>query len=306
MSHLNDPPQTCLESSDEIFRALEARKAAKLAEAQPKPPPSLPKGRVSSPPPAAPAPVAKPVKKPEPAVPEAVREHPTQRPPMALLCIFDDDNEDGEWVRIRSDRVVIGRTSGDIRIPQDGQISTEHAEIVREWTKDGFRFVLRDLDSRNGTYARASKSPLKHEDELIIGQGRYRFESTPPPAAMPTEPFLNHGGTQMPMPVPGGVRGVVAAALVEVTSAGPVARHPLTQAEYYLGRDASRCGIVRPDDPFVDAVHARLWRENGQWHIRNEKSVNGIWFRIRGGIALAQPCLFRLGEQRFQFRVVKA
>src|SRR5262249_44092885 len=55
---------------------------------------------------------------------------PTRRPPMALLCYLDDGSEDGEWFRMRTDRFVIGRTEGDVRIPHDGMISPRHAEIT--------------------------------------------------------------------------------------------------------------------------------------------------------------------------------
>jgi hypothetical protein len=36
---------------------------------------------------------------------------------MALLCVLDDSREDGEWIRIRADRPVIGRGKGDLVIP---------------------------------------------------------------------------------------------------------------------------------------------------------------------------------------------
>ena len=41
---------------------------------------------------------------------------------MATLCILDDGRDDGEWVRIRGDKVVIGRNEGDICIPHDTMI----------------------------------------------------------------------------------------------------------------------------------------------------------------------------------------
>ena len=59
----------------------------------------------------------------------------------------------------------------------------------------------------------------------------------------------------------------------------------------------------RPDDPFVNPRHARLYRDpKGQWHVENNKSVNGLWLRV-GEIPLGANCQFRMGEQRFLFRM---
>ena len=69
--------------------------------------------------------------------------------------------------------------------------------------------------------------------------------------------------------------------LVEVTPAGPVQRTPLTLPEYWIGRDAQNCSIARPADVLINARHARLFRDDkGQWHIENNKSLNGLWLRV--------------------------
>ena len=53
---------------------------------------------------------------------------PKLRPPTPVLIVCDDGSESGESVRIRKDRFVIGRTEGDVTIPNDSQISSRHAE----------------------------------------------------------------------------------------------------------------------------------------------------------------------------------
>lgn len=57
------------------------------------------------------------------AVPSAVPYRPTVRPPMAILVVFDDGRTDGEIIRIRDHRFIIGRSEGDLVIPFDGRIS---------------------------------------------------------------------------------------------------------------------------------------------------------------------------------------
>ena len=86
---------------------------------------------------------------------------PTRRPPMATLCILDDGRDDGEWVRIRGDKVVIGRTEGDVCIPHDTMISSRHAEIIRQAVQGSYRWYLKDLKSTNGTYVRVAGAMLR-------------------------------------------------------------------------------------------------------------------------------------------------
>ena len=152
---------TYLESDDEIRQALQARRARAVAAQE----------TAKAPQPGQPVPLAKPVE-PEPKV-----ERPVQRPPMAMLCILDDGKTDGEWHRLRADRCVIGRVEGDIQIPHEALMSARHAEITRQRVKDGIRWVLTDLKSTNGSYVRVGKTVLRHNQEVILGSGRYRFES---------------------------------------------------------------------------------------------------------------------------------
>ncbi len=91
---------------------------------------------------------------------------------------------------------------------------------------------------------------------------------------------------------------------VEITPAGPVNRFALTLPEYWIGRANPPCAIARPEDVLDNAQHARLYRDaKGQWHIENNKSLNGLWLRITDPMPLGAACQFRLGEQRFLFRV---
>lgn len=260
---------THLESDDEIRHALLARR-----------------GKA-----AAPAPEAA-------AEPEPQPDRPLERPPLGMLCVLDDGQADGEWVRLRADRTVIGRADGDVRIPHDGLLSSRHAEITRQRSAQGYSWLLTDLGSTNGTFVRVSSSVLKHESEVLVGRSRFRFEAAAPSAAAAP---VNQGATRAWSNEPG--RAPVAA-LVELGPAGPVQRLALTLAEYWIGRDARACAVARPDDALLNARHARLYRDaRGQWHVDNNKSLNGVWLRITEPMTLGGACQFRLGEQRFLFRI---
>jgi hypothetical protein len=203
-------------------------------------------------------------------------------------------------VRLRAERTVIGRTEGDVRIPHDGAVSGQHAELVRQRAGNGFRWALVDLKSTNGTFVRIGSTLLRHENEFLIGTGRYRFEAATaaaplPPPGTPLQTTQAWSGAPIHSLVP---------SLVEMGPDGPLRRINLTLPEYWIGRDAKSCPIARPDDVLVNARHARLYRDaKGQWHIENNKSLNGLWLRIVEPMPLGGACQFRMGEQRFIFRM---
>jgi hypothetical protein len=233
---------------------------------------------------------------------EAQAERPVLRPPAALLCVLDDGKAEGEWVRLRADVTVIGRTEGDVRIPHDGLVSGRHAQVVRQRTANAYRWALVDLQSTNGTFVRIGSTLLRHDTEVIIGSGRYRFEAgtgAAPAAGPPGSP------PQTTQAWSGAPVHALVPSLVEMSPAGPVKRYALTLPEIWIGRDARTCSIARPDDVLVNARHARLYRDpKGQWHVENNKSLNGLWLRIAEPMPLGNACQFRLGEQRFIFRVM--
>ena len=99
------------------------------------------------------------------------------RPPVAVLTVFDDGKNDGEVIRIRDQRFIIGRTEGDLRIPIDGRISSRHLEITLQTIGGIHRWVVTDLQSTHGMFVRVSRSVLADRAEFLVGNGRYRFET---------------------------------------------------------------------------------------------------------------------------------
>lgn len=148
---------------------------------------------------------------------------------------------------------------------------------------------------------RIGSTILRPGNELILGGGRYRFEagSNLSEAVGPA----NSGGATRAWG--GSPVTNLMPALVEVTPAGPEQRHTLTRPEYWLGRDAT-CLIARPDDLLVNPRHARLHCDaDGHWRVENNKSLNGLWLRVEPTLPLQGTCQFRLGEQRFVFKVLR-
>ena len=117
---------------------------------------------------------------------------PTLRPSMALLHVLDDGEDSGgnradsrQFVRHR-------RVEGNLTIPHDGGMSGQHAEISRRFENGEHCWYLKDLQSTNGTFVRASTIILSHEQEFLIGSRRFRFElpMAPEQPAAP-EPEIN-------------------------------------------------------------------------------------------------------------------
>ena len=235
---------------------------------------------------------------------------PLNRPPMPVLCAFDDGcRASGEKWRIRQSRFVIGRATGDAVFAHDMEISGQHAEVSWQQNEpDGAGWYLIDLNSRNGTFVRASQAPLSDGDEIIIGRSRFQFKAGSPPGSEPTG-----SAAQIGMQTIDARSGLVAGApgsspqaspmLVEQTAQCDARTYALTEPEYWIGTDSQQCSLVIEGDPFIDPKHARIWKQkNGRWLIRNEKSSNGLWVRIQK-CRLSDNLEFQLGEQRFQIRI---
>ena len=222
---------------------------------------------------------------------------------MAVLHVLDDGDDSGEVVRIRPNSFVIGRVEGNLTIPHDAGISGRHAEISRRFENGEHSWFLKDLQSTNGTFVRASTVILSHEQEFLIGSRRFRFEvPVAPEQPAPAEHASNATRKWESLASSPGVSSL-APALVEVSPGRPGQRYPLREPENWLGRDKTQCSIV-VDDPMVDRRHARVYRdEKNRWIIANARSRNGLWARVQE-VGLGRGGFFQCGEQRFFFKVL--
>lgn len=226
---------------------------------------------------------------------------PVHRAPMALLCAVDDGLERGEWFRLRRPRTVIGRTEGDITVPHDDAMSGKHLEILRGAVPGGYRWLIRDLGSTNGTFFRVSGGLLRPGIELLLGSRRYRFDlplpnesAQPAPDGTRVWQTVNAGQAAGPRPV-----------LTEVVPGGGSGKQfTLSADDVWLGSSPTQCDVPIADDPFVSPRHARLFCDNrGHWQIENAGSVNGVWVRVEE-MAVDNSGEFMAGEQRFLFKVL--
>jgi hypothetical protein len=240
---------------------------------------------------------------PSPAARSAVPYRPTARPPVPVLTVFDDGKTDGECIRIRDHRFIIGRTEGDLRIPLDGRISARHVEIIHQLVGGLHHWAITDLQSTHGMFVRVSRTVLADKAEFLVGNGRYRFDGPQIDAGQRVDQVASEAAFSETHGLNEGASPFRPAAVTELIGKEIGNRALLVKDEYWIGSDAS-CAICRPDDPFCEPRHVRLYRggSRGGWHAEHHKTPNGLWLRM-SQLTVESTAQFQIGEQRFQLRV---
>lgn len=73
--------------------------------------------------------------------------------------------------------------------------------------------------------------------------------------------------------------------------------YQLNADQHIVGRNGQ---LVFPDDPYVSPRHANLFYRNGKLVVRDEGSLNGVFWRVKGGIEVSSGDMFLAGEQLFR------
>ncbi len=203
----------------------------------------------------------------------ASRFRPLARPATPWLRVLDDSQIQGEVIRIRQTSFVLGGRLGDLVVAHDPAIDPVHAEIRYEPERG--RWLLRDLNSRTGTFVRVQRLRLRHEDWVILGRTHFQFREDA--AHGPHLRILTTTAQTNPQTVPLAGREV-----------------------HVIGRDAA-CDINLPDG-LLNARHARLARDEQQnrWFLEDLQTINGVWASVRK-VPLQGDSIFQIGEQRFIF-----
>ena len=220
---------------------------------------------------------------------------PVLRPPVPVLTVLDDGSlEQGEDLRLRREQYSIGRTSGDVQLPNDTSVSGNHAEIRRTSWKGGFQWHLHDLESVNGTFVRCVRAVLHQDAVLILGARRFRLRNPLKPNSLPA------AGHQTNLLDGMHISGTVWPVLVEASAKQGAVEFPLRSERLVIGR-AGGGADIELDDPLLANRHAELKRlRDGTWMISAETTRNGIWVSV-SAVGLTPYCFFRCGEQRFRF-----
>ncbi len=233
-----------------------------------------------------------------------VRFRPRLRAPMATLLIYDDDQANGEVVRIRTPEVTIGRAECDVEIPHEKMMSGQHAKITCQFVDGQHRWFLEDLESTNGTYLRVLRGKLRHNSELLLGAFRYRFDAAPQGA----EQEEQENPANAPQKTMGWSRVSQedlikqAPSLVRITPRGETDEFKLPSASQSVGVSRGVADVAITDDPMLSDRHVKISQDEHQrWYFEDLGSTNGVWVAIKKK-ELDRNSQFQLGEQRFSIR----
>lgn len=252
--------------------------AADAQAAPPRPPPP----EELSPPPA-------PSERPSPAT------SPAASAARAALVSILKDGTDGRRYPVYDDQTDIGRSEGQVVLPDDPYLSPRHARL----TLRGGKAHLKDLDSVNGAYVRLREpADLVDGDMILLGQQVLRFELLTE-AELPLGPATQHGVMVFGTPE---VQRI--ARLVQYTTEG-VGRdvHYLYRDETVIGREQG--DLVFTDDPFMSRRHAAVTidRAARRFILRDLGSSNGTALRFSGERQLRPGDQFRVGRHLFRLEM---
>ena len=73
--------------------------------------------------------------------------------------------------------------------------------------------------------------------------------------------------------------------------------YQLNAEQHVVGRNGQ---LVFPDDVFVSPRHANLFYRSGKLVVRDEGSLNGVFWRVRGTVDISAGDFFLAGEQLFR------
>ncbi|MFQ5349390.1 MAG: FHA domain-containing protein [Thermoanaerobaculia bacterium] len=189
----------------------------------------------------------------------------------ALIRVLPTGVEEAEYVVRGGGVTTIGRGDCDLSFPNDDSLAERHASISH--SEDGY--ALRDDGGASGVFLRvpaARKRRLTDGDLLRAGRQ-----------------FLVVARTEDGY------------SIVHYDAEGTeVGRHPLSAKALVCGRQAPDLNLDA-DDPTLSRRHLAFATENGSLWVKDLKSVNGTYLRVRAAERLEHGDQIRVGQQSLTF-----
>jgi ferredoxin/pSer/pThr/pTyr-binding forkhead associated (FHA) protein len=183
-----------------------------------------------------------------------------------LVRLLPGGVEETEYPLEPGGAVTVGRRACDAAFPDDDALADLHAAVT--WGADGPE--VRDEGGATGVFLRAragEHTPL--DPGAVVRAGRQ---------------FLVLGT--------GGLRHYDA-------TGREVGRHPVGERAAILGRDAPDV-VLDAADPSLSRRHLAVSERDGRVWIKDLKSVNGTWVKVRGTAPLADGDELKIGRQTFR------
>jgi thioredoxin reductase/pSer/pThr/pTyr-binding forkhead associated (FHA) protein/ferredoxin len=187
--------------------------------------------------------------------------------PARLVRVLPGGVDEDEAPIPLSGTLTLGRGGCDLSFPDDSGLSERHASVSQ--TPEGY--YLRDDGGATGVFLRArSGEPVTLDSGAIVRAGRQ---------------FLVVAGNE----------------LRHFNQQGQeVARYPVSEKPAIFGRDAPDV-TLDAGDLTLSRRHLTLAAKDGKVVLKDLKSVNGTFVKVRAAAPLAAGDEFRLGRQVFRF-----
>ena len=188
-----------------------------------------------------------------------------------LIRVLPGGIEEDEYPIYEGAVLTLGRRGCDIDFPTDTMLSPRHASI----SGTGEGYYLRDDGSATGVFLRV---PSRRKLAVVTGD-------------------LLRAGRQFLLFTAAG-EGF---AVTHFDATGKeLGQHALPERTIVLGRQAPDI-TLDPNDGTLSRRQLAISRQGGQLEVKDLKSVNGTYLRVRSALKIEHGDQFRIGQQLFTF-----
>ena len=188
-----------------------------------------------------------------------------------IIRILQNNVQENEYPIKTHGLTTIGRQDCDINLPEDTMLSEKHASISHG--PEGY--FLRDDGSATGVFLRATEArPLQVQPGHLVRAGRQFLLFTKTDG---TYEFIHYDQTGKEL-----------------------RRYQVPEKTIVLGRDAPDI-ILDSHDMSLSRRHLAISLKENKVFIKDLKSVNGTFFKVKNAIKLEHGDRFRVGQQIFVF-----
>lgn len=196
---------------------------------------------------------------------------PVGEPQACIVRMLAGNVEENEFPVTRNGVTTVGRKFCDIVFPDDDMLSDRHASILHGI--DGYS--LRDDGSATGIFLKAREAvPLEVISGDLVRMGRQFLL------------FRNENGT---------------CSFTHYDQSGKqVNQYPLSDKTIVLGRDAPDVTLDK-SDMTLSRRHLSIVLKEGKMMVKDLKSVNGSYLKVRSAVSINDGEILRLGRQALKF-----
>ncbi len=210
--------------------------------------------------------------------------------PTYKLEHIQPDGSIGDAHKMEGHQLVVGRTKGDLRFPDDERLAAEHARFFIERGQ----LYVEDLSKGKEVYVRlVGTYCLQDGDVVRMGNHTFEFNSRADALSAGAET-----GASI-VELAGILNGAVAEfTLISGAAADENVRYPLIDERITWGRRKGT--YIFPEDPFMSRSHAVVYHRGEDVYMEDLGSRNGTYVKVRGKAPLPNGASVMVGNQLFR------